>query len=605
MFNRIISSFLFLTAVNTGIVQAQVVPDGTLPTVVEQLENMRKITGGERVGNNLFHSFEEFSIPEGIEAIFENGLDIENIFTRITGSDISVIDGLLKTAGGANFFLINPNGIVFGENAVLDIGGSFIATTANRIEFADGTNWNARGDEPKVTLTISVPIGLRLDGDNGSITVNSSGNQITPSFSSTPTQVADNELKLSVNPGQTLGLIGNSISVEGGTITSKGGSIELGSISSGSVSLQNTEGRFKFNYENANGYQNIDLTNLSVLDVSGEGRGAISLTGKNINLSNGSLVLNQNQGDISSETIDINASDSLNLLGTSPDGNVSSAIRAEVVNSGKGADINISTAQIVLQDGGRIGSTTYQNENGQSGDAGNLSINSTDSVQLLENTGLESTRPTFLSSSIASTTYSDGNAGSLELSTSELQVTSGGSVTSTTLGSGQGGDVNITSDIVEVRGVEPIRNTPSGIISGSVNTGNAGNLTITTGQLKVADGATVSTSSFASGNSGNLTINSSQSVELDGEQNIYPTTIRSAVIPLSIETERIRLGLPDVPTGNAGSLTLNTPVLSISQEGAISVENQGIGSAGTLTINAEMEAILQLIAVVILSRRIQ
>ena len=175
MVTRFLSSLLFIAAVNTGIVQAQVVPDGTLPTVVEQLENMRKITGGERVGNNLFHSFEEFSIPEGIEAIFENGLDIENIFTRITGSDISVIDGLLKTAGGANFFLINPNGIVFGENAQLDVGGSFIATTANRIEFADGTNWNARGDEPKVTLTISVPIGLRLDGDNGSITVNSSG----------------------------------------------------------------------------------------------------------------------------------------------------------------------------------------------------------------------------------------------------------------------------------------------------------------------------------------------------------------------------------------------------------------------------------------------
>ena len=66
-------------------VRAQTIPDGSIPTTVEKLENILQINGGERAGDNLFHSFEEFSVPEGIEAIFENGLDIENIFTRITG----------------------------------------------------------------------------------------------------------------------------------------------------------------------------------------------------------------------------------------------------------------------------------------------------------------------------------------------------------------------------------------------------------------------------------------------------------------------------------------------------------------------------------------
>ena len=142
-FGRSIFSLLFLLSINAGTVQAQVVPDSTLNTLVEQLQNMRKITGGERVGKNLFHSFEKFSIPEGIEAIFKNAVDIENIFTRVTGSEISFIDGLLQTAGGANLFLLNPNGIVFGENAVIDVGGSFIATTANSVEFADGTSFDA------------------------------------------------------------------------------------------------------------------------------------------------------------------------------------------------------------------------------------------------------------------------------------------------------------------------------------------------------------------------------------------------------------------------------------------------------------------------------
>ncbi len=68
---RSVFSLLFLATINPEITHAQIVPDGTLPTVVQQLQNMRKITGGERVGNNLFHSFEEFSIPAGTEAIFE------------------------------------------------------------------------------------------------------------------------------------------------------------------------------------------------------------------------------------------------------------------------------------------------------------------------------------------------------------------------------------------------------------------------------------------------------------------------------------------------------------------------------------------------------
>ena len=115
---------------------------GSLPTSVEQKgENRLNINGGEREGNNLFHSFEEFSVPEGIEAVFENALDIENIFTRISGDAASDINGVLRTQGGANFFIVNPNGIVFGENAQLDVGGSFIATTANSIQFADGADF--------------------------------------------------------------------------------------------------------------------------------------------------------------------------------------------------------------------------------------------------------------------------------------------------------------------------------------------------------------------------------------------------------------------------------------------------------------------------------
>ncbi|MEN9519786.1 MAG: hypothetical protein RLZZ381_2374, partial [Cyanobacteriota bacterium] len=178
MLKKLGLSVILLLTIPTAIVNAQVTPDESLSTNVEQQgENEVNINGGEREGNNLFHSFEEFSVPEGLEAVFKNATDIENIFTRITGESASAINGILRTQGGANFFLVNPNGIVFGENAQLDVGGSFIATTANSVQFEDGTEFIADNAQSEPILTVSVPIGLQFEGNNGAIAVNGNGNQ--------------------------------------------------------------------------------------------------------------------------------------------------------------------------------------------------------------------------------------------------------------------------------------------------------------------------------------------------------------------------------------------------------------------------------------------
>ncbi|MFH7029557.1 MAG: filamentous hemagglutinin N-terminal domain-containing protein [Heteroscytonema crispum UTEX LB 1556] len=118
---------------------AQIAPDSTLPnnSNVQLDDSTFNITGGTTRGANLFHSFKEFSVPTGSTAYFNNASDIQNIISRVTGKSVSNIDGLIHTKGNANLFLINPSGIVFGKNASLNIGGSFVATTANGIGFGN------------------------------------------------------------------------------------------------------------------------------------------------------------------------------------------------------------------------------------------------------------------------------------------------------------------------------------------------------------------------------------------------------------------------------------------------------------------------------------
>ncbi|MDJ0690761.1 MAG: filamentous hemagglutinin N-terminal domain-containing protein [Xenococcaceae cyanobacterium MO_188.B32] len=549
--------------------KAQITPDGTLPTVVEQLENMEKITGGERVGNNLFYSFKEFSIPEGIEAIFENGLDVENIFTRITGESASTINGILRTAGNANFFLLNPNGIIFGENAILDVGGSFIATTASSIDFADGTSFAVREDNPNVSLTISVPIGLGFLGNNGSITVNGGGSQITNAPPLSPVEFDERPTGISVESGQTLALVGNGLDVNGGVITTEGGQIYLSSIDSGSVAIDQAKSGLTLLDDNVTKYQDINLNQQSFIDSSGEREGIIFLNGKNINLSNASFVLAQNQGDLAGGSINIKASESLSLAGRVSD--LRSNIRSETFNTGEGADINISAKELLLQDGARIRTNSFSDANG-----GDIDINVSDSIQLF-------------TSSIIATTFTEGNGGNINLSTSELRLNNAG-ITSSTFGDGDGGLLNVNADLIEIAGSTATDR--ASIATTSFASGDVGNLMLNTKKLRVIDGASLSSSSFASGDAGNLTINASESIEVSGRtsnsitSNNPQSIIRSA-IQSATPQGRKALGLPEVPSGNGGNLVINTPLLKVSQEGVISVENQGSGNAGTLTITAD------------------
>jgi filamentous hemagglutinin family protein len=152
---------VLFVGVSQGVL-AQIVPDNTLgadSSVVTPNINMwgipsDQIDGGVRQGANLFHSFSQFNVDAGRGAYFTNPFGILNILTRVTGANRSDILGRLGVLGDANLFLINPNGIVFGQNASLDVQGSFLATTADAVKLGDAGVFSA--SQPATSNLLSV-----------------------------------------------------------------------------------------------------------------------------------------------------------------------------------------------------------------------------------------------------------------------------------------------------------------------------------------------------------------------------------------------------------------------------------------------------------------
>ena len=164
-------------------VLAQITPDATLGTggsIVTPNVNIRglpanRIDGGAMRGANLFHSFSEFNVGEASRVYFANPAGIENILTRVTGNNLSNIVGTLGVDGGASLFLLNPNGILFGSNAKLDIAGSFVASTANSVVFENGFVFSTTNPQAPPLLTVKVPLGLQY-GSHQSGTITNAGN---------------------------------------------------------------------------------------------------------------------------------------------------------------------------------------------------------------------------------------------------------------------------------------------------------------------------------------------------------------------------------------------------------------------------------------------
>ena len=556
---------------------SQVNSDNTTNTTVNTSGNNFNILNGIQKGNNLFHSFKEFSIPTGGSATFQTKAAIENIINRVTGGNISNIDGLIKASGNANLFLINPNGIVFGENARLDIGGSFLATTAESLLFEDGFNYSAINSQETPLLTVSVPIGLQY-GNNSS-----------------PIQLQKSHL--SVSPTKTLALLGGDVVINGGSLKASGGKVELGGLSiEGKIDITPT-----VNFPKQTSKGNISINNAAVVDVSSVNGGSIAINVFNFQMSGESilqagLIPGITASKPVSGDIVINAVGDITL-------SEKSLIRNDLQTGtiSDGGEINIKTNSLFLTDGSVI--QTVTESIGTSGDI-NIKANS-----LIRIAGFAE-EDLFSSILTSPAIENNGNGGNINFETNNLLLVEGGIVSTDNDGAGSSGNLFIQAK----ENIDIIGNNPKNIISrlnaevDSEATGNGGNITIQSNNLNLLDGGRISIDTEGSGNSGNLNIETTNLRLIDGGRISLDTESTGNAGNLNIKTtgnidiigtktdgsvSRIDGDVDKNAIGNGGNIFIQSNNLLLVDGGRISIETEGKGNAGNLNIKnvADIEVI--------------
>jgi filamentous hemagglutinin family protein len=606
-------SFLILTSVVaiTQTAQAETyqptnripLADKTLGTQVSGSGNNFNITGGLSKGQTLFHSFTDFSIPTNGQANFTNPVGNRDIITRVTGNLFSDINGLLNT-NGANFLLINPNGVVFGNNAQLNVGKAFVVSTANSIDLVGAGGQkiafgkSSNGDAPLLSFAPNVLFNVSaLNMGKGSGQISNFGTLQTN------------------NQSQYIGLIGGNVSLNGGKIIANGGRVDLGGLNSAGTVSVNSQGLVfsgsgleRSNVTLANGSSVSVRANQTLNPVAPAFSPTAVAPGSSINISANRIDISNSgnryistQNPINKELGGLDAGLEINSgVKTGTIGNINLDATGDIriqkgaifnlVRSGaegRGGGVKIVGNNIIVTDKSEISTSLSENATGRGGD---IEITARGNFSLVEPNYRDVVAPSeFAESVIAASTYGRGNSGEVTISAKGSVVVSDNNAITSTIeatGAGDSGGIRIDASSFTLNNGSKILT--AGVKSPTGAGGSTGNIDITTtGDITIRGSnivnkgdenldrlSTIATNNSRKGNAGKITMTAPGKLSV-----LNRGTIVSSI--------RGNSG-----SGNSGGIKLNVGELLVSNVSGITTavgaesENNAKGTAGNIDITA-------------------
>ncbi|MBF0451099.1 MAG: CHAT domain-containing protein [Candidatus Magnetomorum sp.] len=531
---------------------AEAIFDGTMQasTEGEVLSGNFEITEEQGVtsGNNLFHSFSKFNINADETATFTGSDHIQNIISRVTGLEKSFINGrLISQIPDANFYLLNPAGIVFGKNATVDVKGSFHVSTADYIVLNKEETFDINSSEPILSTTPPQTFGFLYKKDGEAIG---------------KIEIIGNKNGFKFSTGKTMSFIGGVIDIKGSDLFSPGGRINIvGVQSSGEITLLDSGIESTDNITPGM----ITISDTSNIVVSGECSGDIFVKGGDFFLKTISKLTGITQsGDGGIINIDVNQMEVYDQSGIQTS--------VSMFENGNAGNINIQAKNIVFNNFSSISAQTYG-----AGKAGDITIETSEDI-------------TFDGSvEIFSDTNSSGDAGNILLKAANIFFLNGSGLGSQTKDSGNGGNISLyANQSIQFMGTDYFGN-PSDITTYSTSIGNAGNMYINTPYLLMKDGSKLYANAKNKGNGGNIFINyeiidgvltklntDNAFIELSGV-NPHGENVQGFNTCISSQSEQ---------GGKAGDIYINTNAISIKEGAYISNTTYGDGDSGMIHISS-------------------
>ncbi len=540
---RLCRQILFIgAAIMTVAAKAEITTDGSLGAVnnLTGPDYIVSDTLGQIRGANLFHSFTTFNIDSGESATFAGPASVENIIGRVTGGLSSSIDGALRSSiADANLYLVNPAGFVFGENATVDVSGSFYASTASNVRLGNDGSFDVTNPGDSV-LSAAPPSAFGfLDNISAQIQVQGS--------------------TLEVSDGENIAIIGGEITLSDAQISAPGGEVDVvAATASGNVYLQENG----ISIDPALGLAAVTIDQGSEINVdeseNGSDRGgAVYIKAHSLTMDGAGISVGAIEQDATGVEIDVRSTVVL-----SDDAEISTFSEAEA-DSG---NIVINAASVELTD-----AVALETSAEDAGNGGDIVISVSDRLALSGEV------------EIASTTEGEGRAGDVKLTAASIDIIEEAEVVSDTEGEGSGGKVLINAGRLTL-------NNDAEIASDVEEEGSGGSVIINAEQIILRGDSEISSDTAGAGNGGSVLLTATEQILLQGESGLFADSGESGDSGvISLRAPRLLMNGGVITTeasgsGTGGSIDIQVDVAKLSNGALISSESSGSGNAGNISL---------------------